>query len=183
MALLGLLYIKNESGLKWCTCSGTCTCPTKKKCCGKVGCNCENWGVCLCNKKNSSSKCADGTCNHPQHQNLKKVKAAGVVTGGVPVYAWKKDDLKVIEGIGPVIEWFLNDHDIISYAQLGAMTPEEVKEVLNRAGDRFITHTTESRPLQARFAAAGRKSELKEMKDELDGGKFVAGGKYNKDSV
>ena len=63
------------------------------------------------------------------------------------------------------------------------MLPSDVKEVLNRAGERFQNHTTESRPLQARFADAGRKKELKEMKDELNGGKFVAWGKYNKDSV
>ena len=63
------------------------------------------------------------------------------------------------------------------------MTPDEVKEILWRAGDRFQNHTTQSRPLQARFANAWRVKELAEMKKELDGGKFVVWGKYNKNSV
>jgi len=181
MTLLGLFRMTAAWNLMACGCvDGSCSCNSGKACCGKKGCVCKNWWTCLCDtkasKKTVTENRIDGTSVDTEFNKTTFVN-------GVPVYSWKKDNLKVIEWIGPVIEWFLNDHGIISFEQIGAMQPEEVKKILDRAKERFLTHTTESRPLQARFAAAWRKKELQEMKNELDGGKFIAGGKYTKDSV
>ncbi len=195
-------------GKAWCACATWWVCWSmstagivwgEKKWCGKAGCGCANGWACSCEwwTCNTWATCTDWSCDvsdtSKREENKKSIEkksesspsvaAAWAAGSVVPVYSGKPDDLKIIEGIGPVIEWFLNEHGIVSFKQIGDMTPEQVKSVLDRAGERFKTHTTESRPLQARFAWAWRMKELKAMKDELDGGKFIPGGKYTKDSA
>lgn len=148
-------------------------CNTESKTCGS--CGCDAWTS--HSNDNDKNNCHDEICAVPTITKETKTST------WVPMYAGKPDDLKIIEWIGPVLEGFLNEHGVISFKQLWEMTPEQIKAILDRAGERFITHTTESRPIQARFAWSWRMKELKEMKDELDGGKFIPGWKYHKDSV
>ncbi len=83
-----------------------------------------------------------------------------------------KDDLKRIEGIGPVMERVLNEAGIFTFAELAARTPEELQAILDAAGVRRIT-SPETWPEQAKLAAEGRWDELAALQDTLKGGRRV----------
>ncbi|MFK8102106.1 MAG: proprotein convertase P-domain-containing protein [Saprospiraceae bacterium] len=81
------------------------------------------------------------------------------------------DDLKVVEGIGPKIEGLFNDAGIYSWSKLSVTSASVLKDILERAGDRYKMHNPKTWPDQAALAAAGRMEDLKAWQDELDGGK------------
>ncbi|MBI5913785.1 MAG: 50S ribosomal protein L27 [Bacteroidetes bacterium] len=82
-----------------------------------------------------------------------------------------KNDLKKIEGIGPKIESLLNEGGIFTFAALAASTPANIKAILEAAGPRYRVHDPATWPQQAALAAAGKMAELKQLQDELKGGK------------
>ncbi len=79
----------------------------------------------------------------------------------------KRDDLKIVEGIGPKIEEVLNKAGIKTWAQLARQTPKRLREILASAGKRFIMHQPDTWPKQASLAAQGKWKELKELQDKL----------------
>jgi predicted flap endonuclease-1-like 5' DNA nuclease len=81
------------------------------------------------------------------------------------------DDLEIIEGIGPKICAVLNEAGITTFAQLAAMTPEQIHELLHAQNLRLADPTTW--PEQARLAAAGDEAGLKALQDKLKGGRAV----------
>lgn len=81
------------------------------------------------------------------------------------------DDLKKIEGIGPKIAELLNAAGIQSYADLAGTDIEKIKEVLDEAGSRYKMHDPTTWPEQAQMAADGKWDELKELQENLKGGK------------
>ncbi len=83
-----------------------------------------------------------------------------------------KDDLKLIEGIGPVMERVLNEAGIYTFADLAAHTPESLQKILDAAGVARITNP-ETWAEQAKLAAEGRWEELKALQGELKGGRRV----------
>ena len=83
----------------------------------------------------------------------------------------KGDDLKKIEGIGPKIEQILHEGGITTFAQLADSDADQVKELLTAAGPRYAIHNPATWAKQAALAAAGKWDELKELQDQLDGGK------------
>lgn len=83
----------------------------------------------------------------------------------------RKDDLKKLEGIGPKLEKILNAAGIQSYAQLAAMTPEQIRPILEAAGSQFKMHDPKSWPYQAELAAKGDWARLKEYQHLLITGK------------
>ncbi len=88
-----------------------------------------------------------------------------------PAVPMKRDDLELIEGIGPKVCQVLNDAQVVSFAQVAAMTPAALKAILERAGDRFRVLQTESWPVQAALARDGKLKELKEYQDFLVAGR------------
>jgi predicted flap endonuclease-1-like 5' DNA nuclease len=62
------------------------------------------------------------------------------------------DDLKRLDGIGPKIANTLSDLGVTTYAQLAAMTPEQIAEMLEGKVRLAFPGTW---PAQAKFAAAG----------------------------
>ncbi len=84
-----------------------------------------------------------------------------------------RDDLKVIEGIGPVMERVLNEAGIFTYRDLAARTPEELQAILDRAKVARITNP-ETWAEQAKLAAEGRWEELKALQATLKGGRRQA---------
>lgn len=82
------------------------------------------------------------------------------------------DDLRRIEGIGPKIKSVLNQVGITTFSQLAAMTPTEIREVLSKAGMSGVNDPT-TWPEQATLAAQGKWDELKNLQDQLRGGKRV----------
>ncbi|MEZ6126054.1 MAG: hypothetical protein R3C49_23245 [Planctomycetaceae bacterium] len=83
----------------------------------------------------------------------------------------KKDDLKIVEGIGPKIEELFRGAGISTWRQLADADPEDLKEILDKAGSRFRVHNPATWPAQAAMAADGRWPELEEYQDHLQGGR------------
>nr|HMP31191.1 hypothetical protein [Saprospiraceae bacterium] len=85
--------------------------------------------------------------------------------------AYKQDDLKVIEGVGPKIEKLLQDAGITTWSTLSETSVDRLKEILNAAGSNFQLADPTTWPEQARLAANGQFKELEEYQDFLSGGK------------
>jgi predicted flap endonuclease-1-like 5' DNA nuclease len=96
------------------------------------------------------------------------VGAATAATGKAA--ATQKDDLKVVEGIGPKIESLFNDAGIYTFGQLAATSADRLKEILEVAGSRFQMHDPSTWPAQGKLAGEGKWEELKRWQDELNKG-------------
>ncbi len=83
----------------------------------------------------------------------------------------KKDNLKVIEWVGPKIEELLYAGGIMSFADVVHADIEGLQEVLDAAGPKYQMHNPKTWPDQADLAAKGRWKELKEYQDILSGGR------------
>ena len=84
-----------------------------------------------------------------------------------------KNDLKVIEGIGPAIEKLLNAKNINTYKELADSKIEVIQEILNEGGPRFAMHSPETWPMQAQLLFENRMEDFKKLTEELKGGKIV----------
>jgi predicted flap endonuclease-1-like 5' DNA nuclease len=62
----------------------------------------------------------------------------------------KKDDLKVITGIGPKIEKILHEHDIFTYSQLAKSSVKKLKTILAETGGRYASFDPSQWPKDAR---------------------------------
>jgi len=89
----------------------------------------------------------------------------------------QKDNLTRIEGIGPKLQTLLNEYGIYSYAELGNARPQQLQQILNKAGSRFRLARPETWAEQARLAAAGEWQKLVHLQDRLAGGKHKKRGK------
>lgn len=83
----------------------------------------------------------------------------------------QKDDLQVIEGIGPKIEDILNRNGVYTWRELHQTPVANIKMMLQNAGKRFQMHDPKTWPEQANMADTGQWNELKEYQDFLHGGK------------
>jgi predicted flap endonuclease-1-like 5' DNA nuclease len=83
----------------------------------------------------------------------------------------KKDDLKIVEGIGPKIEELCHNAGILTFADLADSTLEKLKAILEAAGSRFQMHDPSTWPKQSALARDGKWDELKKWQDELNKGK------------
>lgn len=79
------------------------------------------------------------------------------------------DNLTRIEGIGPKISRTLHDAGVTTFAQLAALTPEQISGMLRAAKIRLAA--TDSWPEQARLAAAGQWDDLKALQEQLVAGR------------
>ncbi|MDP5119975.1 MAG: hypothetical protein NWQ46_00140 [Spirosomaceae bacterium] len=85
----------------------------------------------------------------------------------------QKDDLKIVEGIGPKIEKLFHEASIYTFADLSKIEIPEIKKILERAGSRYLMHDPTTWPKQAALAMEGRWDELKKWQSELDKGRIV----------
>jgi predicted flap endonuclease-1-like 5' DNA nuclease len=83
----------------------------------------------------------------------------------------KKDDLKMIEGIGSKIEELFQNHQIKTWKKLSETSVDRCQEILNSEGERFRVHIPTTWPKQAKLAYQGKWEKLLKWQDELDGGK------------
>ncbi len=82
----------------------------------------------------------------------------------------KKDDLALIEGIGPKIALALNKTGIYTFRQLSQTPVEKLQQTVVEA--RFPADPT-TWPQQAALAADGKMEELRKLQDELQAGRQV----------
>ncbi len=114
--------------------------------------------------------------NIVSNDELKKVAkktTAKKTVAKVDAASPSKNDLKVIEGIGPAIEKLLNSKSILSYKELADSKIEALKEILNEGGPRFAMHSPETWPMQAQLLFENRMDDFKKLTEELKGGKIV----------
>lgn len=88
-----------------------------------------------------------------------------------PKKSSKPDDLKIIEGIGPKIAELLNADGIVTFRDLSKTGVDKLKQILDNAGSRYRMHDPTTWPQQAELAADGKMDELKELQNNLKGGK------------
>ena len=81
-----------------------------------------------------------------------------------------KDDIELIEGIGPKIAKVLADNGIRTFAQLADAKPEAMTAMLKASGGRFSLASTDTWPQQAALLRDGKTDEFKKFTDELVGG-------------
>ncbi len=81
----------------------------------------------------------------------------------------KKDDLTLIEGIGPKSAEALNAAGIVTFTDLAGKSVEDIQKILSEHS-RLAHLDPQTWPKQAQLAAEGKFDELKEWQDLLDGG-------------
>ncbi len=84
---------------------------------------------------------------------------------------YRRDDLKIVEGIGPKIAELLKDAGIDTWKKLAKSDPEEIQKILDSAGPAFRLADPKSWPVQAELADKGEWARLKEYQDVLQGGR------------
>ncbi len=82
-----------------------------------------------------------------------------------------KDDLKIVEGVGPKIEELLNAAGIHTFADLSKAETAALKDILAGGGKRYAIHDPSTWAQQAGLAADGKMDELKAWQAALSGGK------------
>ncbi len=89
----------------------------------------------------------------------------------IVVFEGARDDLKVIEGIGPKIEQILFSKGITTYGQLAATSVQQLKDILAEAGSQYAMHDPGTWSAQALLAANGEWENLRAYQEFLHGGK------------
>lgn len=84
----------------------------------------------------------------------------------------KRDDLKVIEGIGPKIEGLFHNYDIKTWKALSLASVSKCQNVLDSGGDRYKVHDPASWPMQAKMCYQGKWKELHKWQEEHKHGKL-----------
>jgi len=80
----------------------------------------------------------------------------------------QQDDLKKIEGIGPVIEKILQKHTITNFSTLSKQTLETLQNILRKENIRLANPATWAE--QAAFAANNNWEDLRNFQKKLKGG-------------
>ncbi|MEM7572653.1 MAG: helix-hairpin-helix domain-containing protein [Bacteroidota bacterium] len=101
-----------------------------------------------------------------QAQNLASVLIADV-PDEKPPKGFRPDNLKVVDGIGPKIEGILKDNEIKTLADLAEQSVDDLKGMLEQAGNRYRIHDPSSWPQQAALARDGQWVDLKAVQDAL----------------
>jgi len=96
---------------------------------------------------------------------------AQTLTEEARIESSEKDDLKLIEGIGPKIALVFQNVGIHTFAQLAETDTSRLEEILRGSGIRIAN--PETWPEQAAFAAKGDWEGLKELQEHLKGGRRV----------
>ena len=81
-----------------------------------------------------------------------------------------KDNIEIIEGVGPKIAKVLADNGITTFAALAAANADDMTAMLKASGGRFSLANTASWAEQSALLRDGKMDEFKKLTDELVGG-------------
>jgi predicted flap endonuclease-1-like 5' DNA nuclease len=98
------------------------------------------------------------------NQWIGQAKSAGITVKGM-------NDLEIIDGIGPKIRALLNEHGIVSFAELSQASKERLQGILDKGGENFRLADPSTWAEQAKLCAEGRWAEFVKLTSELVGGK------------
>jgi large subunit ribosomal protein L21 len=101
---------------------------------------------------------------------FKATQAAPLMAGNASPTQGGKDDLEIIEGIGPKIAAVLIENGITTFAQLADAKADDVTAMLKASGGRFSLANPESWAEQAALLRDGKMEEFKALTDALVGG-------------
>ena len=102
-----------------------------------------------------------------------KAEAAAVIAAPkalVSATKGGKDNIEIIEGIGPKIAKVLADNGITTFVALAAAKADDMTAMLKASGGRFSLANTASWAEQAALLRDGKMDEFKKLCDELVGG-------------
>lgn len=94
-------------------------------------------------------------------------KVAAITTHSYKGKKVKSDDLKIVEGVGPVIEKLMKSAGIKNWDMLSKTSVVNLRKILKAGGDRFRMHDPASWPHQAKLAAKGQFDKLETYQDFL----------------
>ncbi|MXO58148.1 OmpA family protein [Altererythrobacter salegens] len=83
------------------------------------------------------------------------------------------DQLEAIEGVGPKIAGLFHKSGVFRFAQVAAMTPVDIGEMLRDAGHDFDIARPDTWPFQANLLANGWIDEFLKVKEALRAGRFT----------
>ena len=98
-------------------------------------------------------------------------KTAPKIKSATKTVAKKKDDLKIIEGIGSKIEGLLLAKKITNFDALAKSPIADLEKILTQAGPRYKMHKPETWAEQAILLRDGKTEEFKKLTDDLKGGR------------
>lgn len=79
----------------------------------------------------------------------------------------ERDDLRLVEGIGPKIAAHLQAHGLRTWGDVAAARPEDLRKVLDEGGERFQMHDPSSWPKQCRLMMEERWEELRKYQSSV----------------
>lgn len=84
----------------------------------------------------------------------------------------KKDDLKLIEGIGPKIEQLFHAAGIKTWKTLSDSHVDQCQQILDKGGVRYKIHDPASWPMQAKMCHEGKWKQLAQWQERHKHGKY-----------
>jgi large subunit ribosomal protein L21 len=113
---------------------------------------------------------ADGKGGVSKAEAAAVIPAPKALASSVASSKGGKDNLEIIEGIGPKIVKVLVDGGIATFAQLASAKAEDVTAMLKASGGRFSLANPASWAEQAALLRDGKMAEFKALTDALVGG-------------
>ena len=112
------------------------------------------------------------TASAETHEIIEKVNYETAVAEEIMETEIGLNDLQIIEGIGPKIEKLLRRSSIDTWKKLADGDAEGISEMLvTEGGARYKLHDPTTWSKQALLAHDGKWKELKDLQDELQGGR------------
>jgi predicted flap endonuclease-1-like 5' DNA nuclease len=87
--------------------------------------------------------------------------------------SFKQNDLKIINGISEKIEELYKTSGILTWKALSETSVDRLREILSKAGEKYLIHDPRTWPSQSKLAYQGKWQELKNWQNALDGGREV----------
>lgn len=109
--------------------------------------------------------------NNPVKSKPAAKSTAKTKTTAKKAVSAKKDDLKIIEGIGPALEKLLNSKGIYSFDQLSKEPTKNLEKMLDEAGPRFRVHVPETWAEQAKLLKENKMDAFNALTTKLKGGR------------